>query len=364
MSIGATFVAVHVGSGMHSRTNEKVYLEALASACQAASSASNCMTGVSQAIKALEEAEVTNAGLGSNLTLDGSVEADASIMLGDKTFAAVGAAPGLGSAIEAASLLARESQQPLPLGRVRPIFLAGQQAWVWAKTRGLTTASSLDDLNQWHVSGRAQKQWKKYKHMIDQDAERQTHHQQRLGATKATASQLASSHAAHTAQLTALGGQTYASHEANANSEAVPCMHGSKRSAATSGSDSGSADGSHRAKQQRREEGRSSQHAMPGLQHRPSQEGMSLATLQQESDLDDSCLNDTVGAVFIDPAGRVGAGVSSGGIAMKTPGRVGEAAMYACGCWAVDADPPLDRSHLLFAVQGLHWCHPKYLFST
>lgn len=63
-------------------------------------------------------------------------------------------------------------------------------------------------------------------------------------------------------------------------------------------------------------------------------------------------------------AGRVGAGVSSGGIAMKTPGRVGEAAMYACGCWAVDADPPLDRSHLLFAVQGLHWCHPKYLFST
>lgn len=42
----------------------------------------------------MQEAEVTNAGLGSNLTLEGSVEADASIMLGDKTFAAVGAAPG------------------------------------------------------------------------------------------------------------------------------------------------------------------------------------------------------------------------------------------------------------------------------
>ncbi|KAL3159344.1 hypothetical protein ABBQ32_011295 [Trebouxia sp. C0010 RCD-2024] len=68
-----------------------------------------------------KEADVTNAGLGSNLTLEGSVEADASIMLGDKTFAAIGAAPGLGSAIEAARLLARESQQPLPLGRVRPM---------------------------------------------------------------------------------------------------------------------------------------------------------------------------------------------------------------------------------------------------
>lgn len=43
----------------------------------------------------VQEAEVTNAGLGSNLTLEGSVEADASIMLGDRTFAAVGAAPGL-----------------------------------------------------------------------------------------------------------------------------------------------------------------------------------------------------------------------------------------------------------------------------
>lgn len=112
----------------------------------------------------MQEAEVTNAGLGSNLTLEGSVEADASIMLGNRTFAAVGAAPGLythsslllfpmeqdsyildlaevgtrlamtqsqsttsglctglGSAIEAAAMLAGESRQPLALGRVRPM---------------------------------------------------------------------------------------------------------------------------------------------------------------------------------------------------------------------------------------------------
>ncbi len=42
----------------------------------------------------VQENEHTNAGIGSNLTLNGTVEADASIMLGERTFAAVGATPG------------------------------------------------------------------------------------------------------------------------------------------------------------------------------------------------------------------------------------------------------------------------------
>jgi len=42
----------------------------------------------------VQENEHTNAGIGSNLTLNGTVEADASIMLGDRTFAAIGATPG------------------------------------------------------------------------------------------------------------------------------------------------------------------------------------------------------------------------------------------------------------------------------
>ncbi|XP_061646540.1 threonine aspartase 1 isoform X1 [Phyllopteryx taeniolatus] len=48
------------------------------------------------------------------------------------------------------------------------------------------------------------------------------------------------------------------------------------------------------------------------------------------------CL-DTVGAVVVDLQGNVAAAVSSGGLAMKHPGRVGQAAHYGCGCWAENA---------------------------
>ncbi|XP_078412593.1 threonine aspartase 1 isoform X5 [Cetorhinus maximus] len=49
---------------------------------------------------------------------------------------------------------------------------------------------------------------------------------------------------------------------------------------------------------------------------------------------------DTVGAVVVDHEGNVAAAVSSGGLAMKHPGRVGQAAVYGCGCWAENTSGP------------------------
>uniref|UniRef100_A0AAQ5WXE8 Threonine aspartase 1 n=1 Tax=Amphiprion ocellaris TaxID=80972 RepID=A0AAQ5WXE8_AMPOC len=61
-----------------------------------------------------------------------------------------------------------------------------------------------------------------------------------------------------------------------------------------------------------------------------------MIILLEISENGSGCL-DTVGAVVVDLEGNVAAAVSSGGLAMKHPGRVGQAAHYGCGCWAENA---------------------------
>lgn len=72
----------------------------------------------------MQDAPSCNAGMGSNLTEGGRAECDASLMSGDGTYAAVGAAAGVAHPIEVAYTLAQESKLPMRLGRVRPMYAA------------------------------------------------------------------------------------------------------------------------------------------------------------------------------------------------------------------------------------------------
>ncbi|XP_010263738.1 PREDICTED: putative threonine aspartase isoform X2 [Nelumbo nucifera] len=168
------FVAVHVGAGFHAPSNEKALRVAMKRACFAAASilrkgSGGCIDAVSAAIQVLEDDSSTNAGRGSNLTEDGHVECDASIMDGDSgAFGAVGAVPGVRNAIQIATCLAKEQMMgPSLLGRLPPMFLVGEGAREWAKSKGIILPETIAEADVWLVTEKAKAQWLKYKAMLD-----------------------------------------------------------------------------------------------------------------------------------------------------------------------------------------------------
>ena len=92
---------------------------------------------------------------------------DASIMAGDGAFGAVGAAPGIRNPVDAAAaLLAHARRGLMPLGRIPPLFLAGDGARRWAAGRGLAAAADSDDAD-YNVGAAARRRWEDHRRRLD-----------------------------------------------------------------------------------------------------------------------------------------------------------------------------------------------------
>ncbi|XP_065836838.1 threonine aspartase 1-like isoform X2 [Oscarella lobularis] len=246
-------VAVHAGAGFHSQNRAKESIRACKQACKEAvksfEQTENILNATASAVVALEERSMinafphlmnlttqndpcTNAGFGSNLSLNGSVSCDSSIVLGTGASGAVGNIQGIKNPILVAKALAIEEMKgSLSLGRVPPIFLVGEGARDWAIEHNIPYF-----------------------------------HPEKL--------------------ITDESHQAYSTHKALVERKAEKDAHSS------------------------------------------------------------SCLYDrldTVGAVCVDSSGNVCAATSSGGVLLKSPGRVGQAGVLGCGCWA-DACPEEDIS--------------------
>lgn len=105
----------------------------------------------------LENSPLTNAGYGSNLSWNGIVECDASLMNGQTLhFGACGAVSNVWNPISLAKQLCLKQCDNLSLGRVPPCILTGKGAFTWAQRMGLDI---VDDHKM--VSARA---FRNYKH--------------------------------------------------------------------------------------------------------------------------------------------------------------------------------------------------------
>ncbi|KAL1599717.1 hypothetical protein SLS60_007520 [Paraconiothyrium brasiliense] len=118
----------------------------------------SALDAVEMAVKILEDREITNAGYGSNLAMDGVVECDASIVDHNGRSGAVGAVFQIKNPVSLARLVLNHTSQPLTLRRVPPNLLVSQGALQFAREMGvpelphdaLVSPAAKERWNRWH----------------------------------------------------------------------------------------------------------------------------------------------------------------------------------------------------------------------
>ena len=262
----------------------------------------------------LEDAGETNAGFGSNLTESGTVEMDAGLMDGSTLlFGAVGAISGVKNPILVARKLVEEQGKGLlPLGRVPPGFLVGEGAKEWAVRHNIQTIKT-----EQLISDKAAKLYKHYKKKLDAYKLSMQQQQQQQASIKRK-------------REAGRGGGGGGNCLANIQN----CKRLKQSSDIIDVTDQvRSNDGATKLL-----DGNSTITSGDGCDDTSERLGVRNDTSDTDDDHDihdiDDGVGDTVGVVVLDRAGNVASTVSSGGIALKQPGRVGQASCFGCGCWA------------------------------
>ncbi|KAI0140474.1 nucleophile aminohydrolase [Xylariaceae sp. FL1272] len=371
-------IFIHAGAGYHSTANEHIHLEACADAARASIKlmrrGGSAVDAVELAIRTLEDNEITNAGFGSNLTIEGTVECDATVVDHYGRSGACGAVPNIKNPISLAKWILQCSLNPLTLRRIPPNLLVGEGARDFAKDchlPGLTPNEAL-------VSKTSRDRFKRWQEDLNRAGETRGRPttpptQERLDQERMTAQEAHPSLRDHAnAILTGTWNEgqpdspmigsrwqtpksaspaTQPSTSPRATVERNPLSFlGSALSMNKYSYGKTAPSTSQNARKSRynpypppKPNGgdMNASNGTPPLRKRSSSSLNLHDRVGDDPDSDDE-INDTVGAIAIDQDGYMAAGSSSGGIGMKHRGRVGPAALVGIGTAvipAADDDP-------------------------
>ncbi|KAI1624642.1 taspase [Exophiala viscosa] len=364
-------IFIHAGAGYHSHANERIHLTAVNDAAKVGmavlKNGGDATDAVEMAIRLLEDKEITNAGYGSNLTMDGQVECDATMVDYLGRSGAVGAISQVKNPIVVARLVLEESTKPLSLQRVPPNLLVGAGATDYAADKGVPVLPP-----DFLVSVNARERWLRWRQDLrdadEKEARRLAQAQARtenptewedvhsaaagpgFSSANSTASTSTVQPRPGLSALPALVRPLVAS-TADVPTLARPGDDGTIREPMESGFDS--SDQQEDAmddtlpwimsppKRQRMEgsfDGLMGEDYKDLLQSSSSSDTLTGYTHHHDDGRDDE-ITDTVGAIAVDCFGHIAAGSSSGGIGMKHRGRCGPAALVGIGTAVLPADP-------------------------
>ncbi|KIY04177.1 uncharacterized protein Z520_00869 [Fonsecaea multimorphosa CBS 102226] len=357
-------IFIHAGAGFHSLQNEKSHLLAVNDAARVAmavlKNGGDAIEAVEMAIRLLEDKEITNAGYGSNLTIDGQVECDATLVDHLGRSGAVGAISLVKNPIAVARLVLDDTTKPMSLHRVPPNLLVGPGATDYAADKGVPILPA-----DFLVSATARARWSRWRDELEDTNRRQgqsqsfssTTPQDDWGRTPTPAapplspnvSPLAPGRHVSLSEMRPMVRPLMAStadvptlsHPGGGRDPGYPSSVFPSRSATQHNPLNGNASQNHveaasddsvqwLASAPKRQKINDS---FDG----PAEEDPHFVVHPDDKRKDD--IQDTVGAIAIDCFGRIAAGSSSGGIGMKHKGRCGPAALVGVGSAVIPIDP-------------------------
>lgn len=279
-------IFVHCGAGHRVPEDYGTHLRACENAAQIAMAYLNdggdAVGAVERAIKSLEDDDSTNAGYGSNLTVDGVVECDATIVDHYGRSGAVGAVQQVQNPILLARLVLENSRKSNFLNHVPPTLLVGPGASRFASQNSILLVPHENLISQ-----NAKNYWER---MLPKPQEPDF---------------------SETLESSDQASEVSVSTDFDVKDN-EPAIKGEDEDNET----------------QEKEK-------VTGARFDLGQESLSGSLMSSQENL----ITDTVGAIAIDFSGNIAAGSSSGGAALKQQGRVGPAALVGIGTAVIPVNP-------------------------